>query len=567
MSDEKSLLDEVKPATLFTPTLRFPIRVDGYDVSDPDPLKHSILGTNWLNSEKVTILLRPSTSPDRKNIADFHSDPASEAPVTTPVGGIMVVEGAYKDKKLSRDNDRKVYNAIWLVRIADSVNKGFPISSIRTLARVHEPRLKDVNDLSKGYKQSITLMNTDYVFPLTPDDDLETLVLDMLDPMIKRNDQTNPTGWTRSKFPEPIKRAGLLVAGVRLRDNNTGGSKLSEFYGGFYKPAGSDMSIPKSRNMIADNLRSDPAWAQTKNLIDRAMADPNGRYVVETIPMSNVQVAKNTAQRSAKEAGRGRTVSTKIGVADKEGNITHSANGFTPAACCIILSANCIPLVTYAKPLSTLPFATLTGVANPSELLQHAQIRNEASERYNKKLPSQLNKPTPVTASPANKNQPDQTAPVVTEKMHALLTSVSVENIGNNMLLAQLPTAAMATEYAKEIGSNSAGTKLFFPMSSLPAFTEATARDALTLDIQATMAVVTEHEAAPVISDSEKNPETTLLVSQEKQRPNAASLDDAFNEINPPPVHEPLDLSTLNFDDIDLDGVLGEQYGSPSHIQ
>jgi hypothetical protein len=543
MNNDKSLLDEMKAS--FLPTVRFPIQVTGYDVSDPNPLNHRILGKNWLNGESVSIILRESRAPDRKNIADFYSDSNPEAPVTTPVGGIVMVEGAYIDKNASQDAG-KVYNAYWLMRIADTPDKGYPVSTVKTLARVHEPKPKDVSDLTKGYKQSITLMHKDHVIPILNENELETLVLDMLDPA--NSNKKDP------RMPPQWKRPGLPVAGIRLIDTVTGDSQLSEMYGGYYKTPGSDLSQLKPRAMIADELNKDPKWSQTKNWISRALATPNGRYKVEGIPMSNVQVAKKTAQLAATEKGRSRTFSTKIGVADKRGKIINNVNGFVPTACCVILSANKIPLVTYAKPLSSLPFATVTGIASPNEQLQHEQLRGAAGQRYRKD--NSQNNPAPA---PEPKNTPSEQTLSPTPSHPEEKTIVMVANIGNDLLASQLPSADKASLYAKEIGARASGDKIYFPIATLPAFTEAIKRDGFILDIQNTP--TTEEEINTLYSDSQ--PQSTIESNLKPQAPNAVSLDEAFKEVKPVPTTKPVDLSTLNFDDIDMDDVLGAEYESP----
>jgi hypothetical protein len=611
--------DSENEAADFTPSLRFPVQITSFDVSDENPQNHVINGVNWLNGRKVQVRLRDTDWAQRKSVSDFHNDSSEFAPVTTKAKGIIVIENAYIDRKRSRNvSDVTVFSADRIVRMGDDPDKTYPISNTKTLAKAYAPRPVDPNDPEKGYKQNISIMHSDLVQSVETMDQLDKAMLDLIDPEIFKKDK------------DQYRLPGQKVAGIRVTDNEKQESKLFEIYGGFYKPQGSNFTVPKTRGMIAKHLENDVDWKRNRGMIEVLLNDPS-RHKIEVLAMSTVSVARLTAQKNGKDKTHGRIMPATLTVKSSQTGVLKDFTAYSPAIVGVLISPKGHPSVIFCKPSSSIPQVSKTGVMSRLESLQFETKKQQAAQRFqefsvNKQAnirdikdaaqasskPS-INTPAPspattVSIQEKHRNEPQQVLP----------NNITVSETSDSSLLqATLPSPSLAKHYAREIGARVVGDNhIVFSPINLHLLNDIAGKDNYKIVIDSShkestfikdnedakqkdaaqpKASQSQHYEQPPVESYQNDVDQSSPPNLDEYASYAASFDGAIADKLPLPDFEPLDnssleeqeltatqtpssppineviqgsddtnrksnLDSLDFADIDLDSILSEAY-------
>lgn len=512
-----SLLDEFSASAAqsqrtFTSTERFALLVKEYINVQGQGNLARVAGQRWETGEEVEVYLRPSEVNERKEISEFYSDQGS-MPVTTPIGGVIMIENAYVDNKATPTQAGKpVYSASWMIRASEAVAKGYPCTNAETFMRVNTPKPKNFHNPAEGFKQNITLLLHDKTQTASSLGELDKKVLDQLDPAIHRADKEN------------YRRPGAIGCGVRIIDTATGENNLKEIYGGFYLPTSEQYSQPKPREMVLADLKENQSWNMCRSTIEKAFADDTGRYKVQVVPMSSVGVGRATVQTSVKNSTK-RIMPSTVDVTDRDGN-TKSVNGFTKGVVGVIVGNHNHLNAIYAKPTVTNPLVSLTGMPTASEQESHRQQIKALTEKYIGNSAPKANKAaTPVPAPAQNEMKDD-----------AVKRMVLVKPAAGNMIDAHFNSSEQALQAAHAVGGIVKDSSCLIERAKLPQFHSFLENNKFQID------VIGAHSQDSTKTNTQGNPTP---------------------EVEPAKVENPkqeVDLSSLDFDNVDFDKALSQGY-------
>lgn len=531
MSDDLDLLKafSMKPAQSGANLESVPISVKGYILppqgSAETPENTRVLGVRWDTGEAVEIALRPlDGGMNRPLVAQFKDDSNSSTPVTTAIGGTIIVEAAFHDTSLtnlSNSANAKVLNGRWLNRVSPTQDEGW---AIRTLARVNEPRFIDSNNPASGKTQTITMMAENMTTPVSSLAQLDNAVLNALDAA------------ARDREPEWFKRPGAVNVFVRLSSGEE--SNLIEMSGGFHQPAGSPHSIPKTRDLVAVDLANNKFWQQKRGVLEKALANPN--YKVEVIPGSTIFVGKKTLQKSLQSNN-----SPIKGVSREIDGVNVAM--FTDTIIGIRKSPKSgLPQALSVMPATRLQMASQTGLPNAAEKHLFGIAAN----------PTQAAAPqasAPVQSQPIS-------APVSTQPAHtaqaaeipSIVVSPSTKNPSNLAVFANhdanVPTLQEAAN-ALKVAYNAEHRAIKITNLQLPAVMQIAKRNGRPV-----------HVNAPEVQQGRSTAPVSTPISAPANEPKTVeALAPAPSEA---PLIEPVDLSQLDLSNLDLDSVLNQAYES-----
>lgn len=370
MNDE--LLQMFGPSTgkklLVSETI--PVIVKGYILPPSGvaetPENSRLLGVRWDTGEKIEVALRRLEHGDRPKLAQFHDDSDSSTPVTTEIGGTVMVERAYADPSLKPLNDKMpvtVYNGRWINRVCQNKDQGW---AVRCLARVNEPRLIDANNPASGKMQTITLMCNEDAVQISSIDQLDRAVLDALDTEL------------RNQKPDWFKRPGAVNAIVRLSNANE--SNIIELSAGFHTPAGAEFSEPKPRSLVQQDLASSNFWNAKRELLAKALQSP--QYKIEVVPCSTIFVGRKTLQKSLQTEKSSIKGMSRTELDGKETKL------FTDTVIGLRRSPKSgQPQALFVSPITNSQIATLTGTPSTKELEDFEKQTGQSQQQ------SQITKP------------------------------------------------------------------------------------------------------------------------------------------------------------------------------
>lgn len=533
-----------KPAQVGANLESVPISVKGYILpaqgQAETPENTRVLGVRWDTGEPVEIALRAlEGGMNRPLVAQFKDDSNSSTPVTTAIGGTIIVEAAFHDASLpnlSNNPSAKVLSGRWLNRVSPNQEEGW---AIRTLARVNEPRFIDANNPASGKTQTITMMAEKLTTPVSTLAQLDNAVLNALDAAARDLD----TEW--------FKRPGAVNVFVRL--STTEENNLIEMSGGFHQPAGRPHSIPKSREMVAAELANSKFWQQKRAVLEKALANPN--YKVEVIPGSTIFVGRKTLQKSLQSNNSPiKGVSREIDGANVA-LFTDSVIGIRKSP------TSGLPQALSVMPAKRLQMASKTGMPTPAEKHLFGLAENPTQSAANAQPSQQAS--SPGQAAPVATNvqaEPAQLAAqqTVTDAIPSIVVSPSRQDSTKLAVFANhdanVPTLKQAAE-ALQVVYSGEHKAIRISNMQLPTVMQIAKRNGSTVHVNAPEL---QQAQAPI----QATPVTSPHSAPEQEAKPIAAPSAAPNE---PPFIEPVDLSQLDLSNLDLDSVLNQAYdNSPS---
>ena len=518
-----------------------PIFVKGYILPPPGTPETEnnarVLGVRWDTNERVEIALRQLDTGSRPLIAQFKDDSNSSTPVTTEIGGTILVEAAYLDSKLAplSGQDVKVFNGRWLNRVSPNKEQGW---ALRSLARVNEPRLMDAANPAAGKTQTITIMAPDKTTQVQSLAELDAQVLNALDSA------------QRDADPKWFTRPGAVNVFVRLSSGTE--NNLIELSGGFYQPSDSPYPAPNTRAMVQANLANNQFWTQKRELLSKALSSPN--YKVEVIPGSTVFVGRKTLIKSLQsEYGSIKGVSRDVD-GKQIALFTESVIGIRRAP------KSGLPQALNVTPFRRNQVASLSGVPNTAEIALYgshetAQVapQQPAAAEPQPQVQNQASPQAPVQAqAPQAPQAPSKILPLVVRQHKTDLTKFIVEGKSEAHITTLL---ALSQQLGAPFDEKRQGISI--TNLQLPMVLQAAKRDMHEVEI-----FESKHQANHAQAAAPQEPVQAAQLSQPVQQP----------EINQPTSataaaqQEQVDLSQLDLSNLDLDSVLGQAYQSTQTI-
>ena len=351
-------------------TERIPVRVEGYIL--PNGQAESIdnariIGTRWDTNEPIEIALRSvGGDGDHKAISNFYNDESSSMPVTTHVGGTIVIERAYQDSKLQAlqtGSSVPVFNAGWIKRITEKELDGY---AVRALIRADLPRPKDVNNPANGYYQTISLIK-DRPIQVKDFNALRGLLQRALDGNAVRFD--NPQGdWQRPGRPMAMIRMKALDPETR----KVIGSQAIELAAQFVDSNQPNMPgkiIMPAAEQVEQLFSQNQFFMGKLAAIQQAVEHPD--FELEVLAGSKLSVGPKTIQSDT----RNKVPSVQPVTVD--GHEGQPIPLYTDAVVGIRISKKSgRPTAIYCKPVKFNPLATRTGLPSPEEL-QDYQLKQQ----------------------------------------------------------------------------------------------------------------------------------------------------------------------------------------------
>ncbi|UUA75262.1 hypothetical protein [Cellvibrio sp. QJXJ] len=515
-----------------------PISVTGYILPNPggNETEQSarVTGVRWDTGEKVEVALRSVGNGSRPLIAQFHDDRNSSTPVTTAVGGTLIVEAAYVDSSLTAlgGNNVTVLNGRWLNRVSPNQQEGW---ALRTLARVNQPRFKNANNPADGKTQTITLMAADKAMHVNTMSDLDAAVLNALDSAARDADKK----W--------FNRPGAVNVFVRLSSGTE--SNLIEMSAGYYQPADKEYSEPKTRNMVQADLANNQFWQQKRSVLEKAMANPN--YQVEVIPGSTIFVGRKTMQKNMQsDNGPIKGISREL-----DGKATSL---FTESVIGIRKSPNSgLPQALFVSPFKRNQVASLTGKPNAEESKLFGQ---ELSQNQN--ITAEQAQATPAQASPAPVNIPTAPTAEVQQPIGQTGTAqqpiLPIEVRTNRTDSTKLVVLAKNDKQAQTLQKIASDINVVYEANhraivinknQLPSVLQSAKRDMHEIHIAESKPQINQQPASqPIAASIPPVEESPVIAAEPVSKPEEITS------------QEPVDLSQLDLSNLDLDSVLSAAY-------
>lgn len=516
-----------------SPRETIPLIVKGYilpqDGSAENAENARVMAVRWDTGERVEIALR-DVEGSRPSIGQFKHDD-SATPVTTEINGTIVADGAYLDRRLQplSGHNVPVYNARWLNRIAPEKNAGWGLVST---ARVNDPRLINPNDPSRGYTQTVSVMNEELAEEITSIQQLDDTMVAVLDAA------------ARDQGEHWFKRPGAVNAFVRLSygDNST----MVELSGGFYQPPEGEYKVPKTRDMVAQDLGQSTFWQSRREKITQALSTPG--YKVEVIPGSTLFVGKKTLQKSM-AAGRGPVNGSSFEDGSSRQNL------FSRLTLGIRRSPKTgQPQILFAQPHVPYQVASLTGLPNPEEADRYKDRSVLPSAQSNA-----LNAPQASTrqapAQPANNSAPSQARALPAQ-------AISVRKTEQPRFLKATASTDQEVALLQSLSNHlnipydAVEQSVTIPDDKLPVLMSRAKISKLKVTIEQNSA-----QPAPQAAIEHQAPRQAAPTTQQSpsQRPDQQS-NPTSTPRNSGATGDNVDLSQLDLSSLDLDGALEQVY-------
>lgn len=526
------------------PSETIPVMVKGYILPPqgvPEtPENTRLLGIRWDTGERIEVALRQLDTGDRPKLAQFQDDSGSSTPVTTQIGGTVMVERAYRDVSLKPLNTQMpvaVYNGRWLNRVSPTQDQGW---ALRCQARVNEPRLIDASNPASGKMQTITLLREEETTQISSLEQLDKIVLDALDTDL------------RNQREDWYKRPGAVNAIIRL--SNSSESNIIELSGGFHTPTGAEFSEPKPRHMVHDDLAASQFWKTKRDLLAKAIESP--QYTVEVIPCSTIFVGRKTLQKSLQTE---KSPIKGISRADEEGR---EIKLFTDTVIGLRRSPKSgQPQALFVSPASNNQIASLTGRPSAHETALFNKHIDHSAKQNNREASIPIAQPTNTPTDQSN-NQPPK------NQSKTLPIRVTQGAANPNYIVAY----ASNDEQDKTIRTVASQTNSQYSPTH-----KAVRLLAENLPILIKTAKLDNHLINIEVEKQTNNQQAAIAPKVEYQEPVKNISNSPFPTqaapLQTPPFSEPtqnadqLDLSQLDLSQIDLDSLLDDAYEESSFHQ
>lgn len=526
-----------------------PVFVKGYILPPPGTPENEnnarVLGVRWDTQERIEIALRELETGNRPLIAQFQDDSNSSTPVTTEIGGTIMVEAAYLDSKLTplSGKDVSVYSGRWLNRVSPKKDQGW---ALRSLARVNAPRLMDANNPAAGKTQTITIMSADKTQQVSSLEELDTCVLNALDSQMRDSD------------PQWFNRPGAVNVFVRLSAGTE--SNLIELSGGFYQPSDSPYPAPNTRAMVQDNLGKNDFWKQKRDLLSKALTNP--AYKVEVVPGSTIFVGRKTLQKSLQtEYGPIRGVSRELDGA-QTAMFTDSVIGIRRS------QKSGLPQALFVSPFKRNQVASMTGMPNQAESALYGNTSAPVtSQAANQNATPTVQNAAPQVQTPViNQTSPEQ--PIIQANAQPVAPQSSSQQAApmfvrqhltdpTKFLVSGTTDAHIATlkHLSEEINApyDEKHKGIYINNLQLPHVMQRAKRDSHQVKV-----VDSQVKQAPMQAAPQTAAQPAAIVDTPSAAPQEALI--PFEEQS----QDAVDLSQLDLSNLDLDNVLVQAYQSSS---
>jgi|TARA_R100000093_G_scaffold47305_2_gene24469 hypothetical protein len=489
---------------------RIALQVVDYELPEhgsETPENARVIGIDTKTGQMIEVALRPYEG-DRPSLGQFYDDSASSTPVTTRPGGFLIVEGAVPTQELKplSGQNHAVYSARWLMRAGMNEDHG---RAMIATARVNNRRLNATNP-TKGAFQTVTVLRDDKPFYAESLQQADTAVLNALDP------ELHPVG-RHDTFP------GALGAVVRVESPDGRASEIQELFGGYYLPSGAPHKVPKTREMVAEDLAKSATWQKQRALIDKAT---KAGYKIGVMDARTLMVGPKAMK------GKGiKPLTNEQGI-----------NLFTNYVLALRYRQDGSAFITVAKPEGFERAPSRTGLPNPEERSQ-SQIQESRQMREEQAAAA---KPAPSAPSSAN-------APAQPRTQRSSDAPAMVRRAGPGALTVQASTAEQAQSLQQIAASvkgqfDQTNNVLSFGEDQLPALFQRMKNAQLPYKVDLSTANQTNAPSTAVPSNAQRNNSAPAQPSKPPSQP--------IEEQAPS-----VDLSDLDLSSIDIDGALAQAYG------